>query len=85
MCATLKRRLIHGQSLEEALTGNKKPIHLHSKLVEDHLGNTYSSIGSMCRHYNITRKAYNNRIIRGWSIEDTLTTPVKPMKRYKKY
>lgn len=83
--ATLKMRLLHGQSLEEALTGNVKPIHLHSKSVKDYLGNTYSSIGSMCKHYNITRSAYNNRIKNGWSIEATLTTPVKPMNRYKKY
>lgn len=82
--ATLKTRLMHGQSLEEALTRNKKPIRLHSKLVKDHLGNTYKSIGSLCKHYNITRSAYDSRLKTGWSLEDTLTTPVKPKRRYPK-
>ena len=44
---------------------------------KDHLGNEYNTIKELCSAYSITRHAYHKRIKSGWSLEKTLTTPVK--------
>lgn len=48
---------------------NKKPIC-------DHNGNVFATITDMCKHYGVSRNAYNHRIARGASLEEALTKPV---------
>ena len=43
----------------------------------DHLGNSFNSIASMCKHYNISRSTYNIRTKLGWSLDAILTTPIR--------
>lgn len=45
--------------------------------VKDHLGNGFDSLNSMLRYYNMTRGCYLKRLVKGWSLEENLTTPVK--------
>lgn len=45
--------------------------------VKDHLGNGFDSLNSMLRYYNMTRGCYLTRLVKGWSLEEILTTPVK--------
>lgn len=47
-----------------------------SKDCKDHLGNIYSSKTDMCRFYKISVQVYDNRIAKGFSVEDALTKPV---------
>ena len=50
----------------------------------DHLGNEFKNKEEMCRHYNISDKAFHSRRKYGWSLEKALTTPLskKPKTRY---
>lgn len=67
-------------TLEEALTTPVKEKHRGK--VTDHLGREYKSKKDMCREYNISYKAYQDRILnREMSLEDVLTTPVRLNKR----
>lgn len=80
---SLRDRLLAGWSLKDALNiPVNTDIYVKAKEVEDHLGNKYNSIASMCDRYGITRKAYNKRLKVGWNLEKTLTTPVRPRKKY---
>lgn len=65
-------RLKRGWSEEKTLT---TPIRDYS--CKDHLGNVYSSMSEMCRHYGIKLATYSRRIKDGYSQEDALTIPVK--------
>ena len=42
----------------------------------DHLGNKFTSISDMCRHYNISFTNFKGRIENGWALERALTTPI---------
>ncbi len=44
---------------------------------KDHLGNEFETIKAMIDHYGITRSAYDKRIRAGWSLEKTLTMPLR--------
>lgn len=77
-----RRRRAKGWSLADAL---EKPVETKScggrgacisKKCTDHLGKEYNSITGMCEAYGITIGLYRNRIMAGWSLEDTLTKPV---------
>lgn len=71
------QRLRAGWSLEETLT---TPIGDHTKKgvsCKDHLGNEFSSIGDMIKHYGITRTVYGYRKKLKWTLEEILTTPLK--------
>ena len=46
-------------------------------MVTDHLGNTFKTLVEMCKYYNISTSNYNDRINRGWSQKDALTTKPK--------
>ena len=48
-----------------------------NKPCKDHLGKEYPSISAMVEAYGLTFYNYAKRIRRGWSLERTLTTPVK--------
>lgn len=81
--SSLKNRLLIGWSLKDSLTVPIKPDRcLKAKEIEDHLGNKYNSITSMCKHYGISCHTYKDRMIAGWSLEKALTIPVKPRKKY---
>lgn len=43
----------------------------------DHKGNVFASKTEMCDFYGISRKAYDQRISRGWSQEEALTNQVR--------
>lgn len=64
-----------GLSMEEALT---KPIAktYSFKEVTDHLGNNYRSLSLMARTYGIKPITLRDRLERGWSVREALTTPV---------
>ena len=46
----------------------------------DGKGNVFDTVYEMCIFYGITERAYQERIKNGWTIEKTLTTPVKRIK-----
>lgn len=64
-----------GLSMEEALT---KPIAktYSFKGVTDHLGNNYRSLSLMARTYGIKPITLKDRLERGWSVREALTTPI---------
>lgn len=70
--AYLSKWLSRGMSLEEIVSNYKG-----KKVIVDHLGVKYSCLGEMLNKYGITLKAYKKRSYRGWSLERTLTTPIK--------
>ena len=49
---------------------------MNKKTIEDHLGNKFESVATMCRFWGIDRRTYQARIKLGWSVERALTTPV---------
>lgn len=75
--AQLYNRLSSGMSLAEALT---KPTTSRGKYkkreVVDHKGNSYCSIAQMARSYGLASITLHERLKRGWSVEEALTTPV---------
>ena len=77
--ATYSRRIkIYNLSVEEALT---KPVKHNGGLVcFDHNGTRFRSRTHMCNHWNIERKLFEYRISHGWSLEDALTKPKRPLK-----
>jgi hypothetical protein len=44
----------------------------------DHLGNEFSSVMAMCKHYGVRRQLYYKRMLLGWTQKMALTTPVIP-------
>ena len=72
---TFIKRMKAGWELDKALT---VPVNtLRGKKCFDHLGNIYKSVSEMCKHYGLSVYVYEFRIRNGWSLEATLTTPVK--------
>lgn len=72
---TFTGRLASGMSLEEALTipsGDAR-----GNACKDHLGNEYPFKKAMCDAYGIKVVTFDNRIGRGWTLEDALVRPVK--------
>lgn len=68
-------RLEKGMSQKEALTAPKTKG--PAKPCRDHLGNEYKSSSDMFRTYGINYTIWKYRhIVKGWSLEKTLTTPV---------
>lgn len=68
-------RKSRGYSLEECLTGIKNIIRDKSRYeVEDHLGNKFESKRKMCEYYNIAYYTYLDRLRRGLSMEESLTS-----------
>ena len=79
---TVRYRLLCGWSLKDSLTKPTGDVDIEAKSVTDHLGNKYSSVASMCKHYNIGYDALKCRVKAGWTVEQALTTPVRPKKKY---
>ena len=67
---TYYARLRKGLSLEDTLTWSVAPY--GGVPIEDHLGNKFSSVKAMCRHYGIKPSTYRARINKGMSVEDAL-------------
>lgn len=42
------------------------------RYVHDHLGQSFPSVGHMCKHWHIQPFAYNRRRALGWSIQESL-------------
>lgn len=69
----IDRRLRNGWDIEKALTTPAVKAHKKSY---DHLGNEFASITDMCDHYKtVTPTAFNERIAKGWTVEQALLTP----------
>ncbi|MBR3468211.1 MAG: hypothetical protein IKH28_00705 [Lachnospiraceae bacterium] len=74
---TFRKRMECKWSLGDALV--IPPTTKPSGAVTDHLGNRYNSISEMCKKYGIDRTTYSRRVKTGWSVEDALTLPAKPV------
>lgn len=68
-------RIRCGYTLERALTEPIMTQPRNSKIIEDHEGNRFDSIMSMCTYWRMGRSTYNARRKNGWTIEAALTTP----------
>ena len=64
--AHISRKLSKGLTLEEII------LEYNSKCV-DHLGNSYHLLGDMLAYWGVHRKTYNDRLKRGWTLEEALT------------
>ena len=74
---TVRDRLYTGWSMKEALTIPIGAKDTRWKKCFDHLGNEYPNIIALCKTYNISKSSYLWRLKNGWTIEKTLTTPMK--------
>jgi lambda repressor-like predicted transcriptional regulator len=66
-------RLNHEWSVEEALNTARYGVN-HKKPPMTYLGKTQTS-AAWAREYGISKSTLRNRIVKGWSIKDALTTP----------
>ncbi len=72
---TVYQRLARGDSLEVALAR----VNLHHTPSRDHTGASFPTIVAMCQHWGIPAACFRSRfVIRGWSLERSLTEPVAP-------
>lgn len=70
-----RRVHVQGLSIEEALT--RPLVSKRSAIkVTDHLGNEYRSRSLMAKAYGLTPLTLSERLKRGWSVEEALTTPI---------
>lgn len=69
---TFTNRLEQGWTLEQALT-YKGTLVNRKYQVQDHLGNTFTSVTAMCEHYGISTCRYQQRKAKGESLEQILT------------
>lgn len=69
--AHISRKLSKGMSIKEIVD------EYNSKYVTDHLGNKFNTRKEMLKHWGISPTSYQDRLNRGWSMEKSLTTPIK--------
>lgn len=50
---------------------------MKKKTYQDHLGNSYFSKDALCKKYNISIASFNERIEKGYTLEEALTKPCK--------
>ena len=78
---TFRSRLKRGLTLEEALTTDVSHarIYINGSLhqVTDHLGNSYTTQKEMCEKYGIKVFTFQNRLKRGLTLEEALTSEVR--------
>ena len=67
-----KYRINKGWSLEKTLTTPMTEANRRNG-VDDHLGNHYQNIETMCKHYNRSIQTFFYRIRQGWTLEAALT------------
>ena len=77
---TLRTRLYSGLTMEEALTKPLRASHGAHKCI-DHLGQEFSSIKAMCKHWNVLYESFFYRINQGMSVEKALTEVRKPRRK----
>ena len=73
---TFRHRINRGLSLKDALENNRN-ITVTGIETYDHLGNKFNSFIDMCKYWDKTDLLVNNRLGRGWSLEDALERPKK--------
>ena len=66
-------RIKHGYSLEEALTNSSHQVVNNTNKIKDHEGTEFNSTEEMCKHWNVPKRTYYERINAGLSIEEALT------------
>ena len=69
--STYISRMQHGWTQKEALTFATYAS--PQNIITDHLGNRFTSIKEMCKHYNVSPDVYSKRIKNGWTQEKALT------------
>lgn len=77
---TLELRLQKGMPIKEALTTPVKK-RKNQNIYTDHLGNNFRSVKAMAEYHNINEKTLKNRLRKGMSIKDALTTPIKDQRK----
>ena len=68
------RRIKDGWDLEKALTTKINRRNGLGRIIYDHKGNSYTSVGEMCNAYGIDYAMYGSRIRQGMSLKDALET-----------
>lgn len=85
---TVTYRLNHGATLDEAFSTEKwnfrkRTYKCHrgnrGTPTQDHLGNQFTSIKSMCDHYGVSPAQFANRLSLKWSLEDALTKETRQL------
>ena len=68
----VKNRLRSGWSLEDAIS---KPARMYSNIAKgfSYNGKEYSSIFSFCKEHGLDYNLIKNRLMRGWSLEDSIS------------
>lgn len=80
--STYAGRLERGWTVEQALTvpphGQGPKVNPRTgRMLKDHLGQEFVSVGAMCRHWGISEKVYwSRKRICKWPLERILTEPV---------
>lgn len=71
-------RIERGWSFEEALSipaDTSNPVKRHSR-VSDHVGNKFTSVNAMCKHWDVNLGTYQYRVKHGLSVEEALTKKI---------
>lgn len=71
--------LSEGKTIEEIVDGHE------SSFVTDHKGSKFTSVVAMCKHWGISKDAYYRRLSRGWSLERTLSSSIKEVRKSTSY
>ena len=72
----LKHYGVYDKWFDNKLVNEGLKAALTRKQIKDHLGNVYSSKTAMYRAYGLKKQTAEFRLERGWTLEQTLTTPV---------
>lgn len=75
----MSKCLSKGMSIDEIVE------EYNSKYSTDHLGNKFNTRKDMLKYWGISSSSYQDRINRGWSIEKSLSTPTKSIRRPQEY
>lgn len=76
-------RIERGWSFEEALSipaDTSNPVKRHSR-VSDHVGNKFTSVNAMCKHWGVNLGTYKYRVKHGLSVEEALTKKINRKER----
>lgn len=77
---TYRKRRSKGYSIEQSLSDRYLICNGRAIECRDHKGKCFTSISEMAEFYGITSQIFRNRMRVGWSLEKTLTTPIKQYK-----
>lgn len=68
-----------GWTIEEVISEYNK------KYTTDHLGNVFNNQKDMLKYWGISLNTYKKRLKDGWSLKDSLSTPVRKIRKPKEY